>query len=134
MRLFKLRGISKKYAAACAHYRRVARQQGLPGLDFSEASLRELFAWESRGEGGVDKRKNGFAYGKWVVDLSVSMWIEDIKAGNAMKAEFLSTPLQRLHNTRKLATVQAGSLAWAYGARPPLRQMEERGKYGFEAA
>jgi len=106
MKLFKLKGITKKYALRAAHYRRVARKH-IPGLDFSENALRALFIYESTGKGNVDKN-NGYSYGKFLVDLSVSMWIEDIKAGNACKAEFLSTRLEKLHNTKKLELVPAG--------------------------
>ena len=112
MTLFQLKGISRKYAAKAAHYRRVARSN-IQGLDFSEQSLRELYDWESRGIGRVDKARNGFAYGKWIVDLSVSMWIEDILAGNACKAEFLTTAIERIHNESKLKNVVATPLfAW----------------------
>lgn len=110
MKLFKLQGISKKYAMNAAHYRRAARKQ-VPGLDFSEYSLRQLHEYESCGSGcKPNKSVNGFAYGKWVIDMTVSMWEEDIKAGNTCKAEFLSTPIERLHNTKKLKNIVAGSL------------------------
>lgn len=105
MKLFTLSGISKKYALRAANYRRSARSQGVRGLDFSEASLRGLHAWESRGVGKVDKSKNGYAYGKWIVDLSVSMWVEDLRAGNVCKHEFLQTRIQKLHNEAKLQAV-----------------------------
>jgi len=105
MKLFKLNGISKKYALRAAHYRRTAKGQGVSGLDFSEAALRELFDWESRGVGSVDKGKNGYAYGKWCVDLSVAMWVEDLLKGDVCKAEFLQTRIQKLHNTKKLEAV-----------------------------
>jgi len=105
MKLFKLNGISKKYALRAAHYRRVARSQNVSGLDFSEKALRDLFDWESRGEGRVDKSRNGFAYGKWCVDLSVSMWVEGIISGDFCKAEFLQTRLQKLHNQSKLEKI-----------------------------
>jgi len=105
MKLLKLNGISKKYALRAAHYRRTAKSQRVAGLDFSEAALRELFDWESRGIGGVDKGKNGYAYGKWCVDLSVAMWVEDILKGDFCKAEFLQTRIQKLHNKKKLEAV-----------------------------
>jgi hypothetical protein len=105
MKLLKLNGISKKYALRAAHYRRTAKSQRVAGLDFSEAALRELFDWESRGIGGVDKGRNGYAYGKWCVDLSVAMWVEDILKGDFCKAEFLETRIQKLHNTKKLEAV-----------------------------
>ena len=105
MKIFKLKGVSKNYALRAAQYRRVARAQKVAGLAFDESALRELHDWESRGIGGVDKSRNGFAYGKWCVDLSVSMWIEDILKGNFCKAEFLETRIQKLHNTKKLETI-----------------------------
>jgi hypothetical protein len=105
MKLFKLKGISKKYALRAAQYRRVANGQKVAGLAFDEAALRELHDWESRGIGSVDKSRNGFAYGKWCVDLSVSMWVEDLLKGNFCKAEFLKTRLQKLHNKKKLEAV-----------------------------
>lgn len=105
MKLFNLHGIPKKYALRAAHYRRVARSQNVSGLDFSEKALRDLFVWESRGEGSADKSRNGFAYGKWCVDLSVAMWVESISSGDFCKSEFLQTPLQRLHNQSKLEKI-----------------------------
>jgi len=105
MKLFNLHGIPKKYALRAAQYRRVAKSQNVNGLDFNELALRNLYAWESRGEGSVDKSRNGFAYGKWCVDLSVSMWIEGIESGDFCKAEFLHTRLQKLHNQKKLERV-----------------------------
>lgn len=103
--MLKLNGISKKYALRAAHYRRTAKSQRVAGLDFSEAALRELFDWESRGVGGVDKGRNGYAYGKWCVDLSVAMWVEDILKGDFCKSEFLQTRIQKLHNKKKLEAV-----------------------------
>ena len=108
MKLFKLKGISKKYALKAAHYRRVARGSSVAGQMFTEGALRELHAWESRGVGSVDKSKNGFAYGKWMVDLSVSMMVEDLMKGDFCKAEFLETRIQKLHNTKMLEAVMAG--------------------------
>jgi hypothetical protein len=114
VKIFKLKGLSKKYALRAAMYRRSARLQGSIGLlDYSEQALRELHLWESTGVGGVDKGRNGYAYGKWLVDITVKAWVEDIQAGDACKAEFLTTALQRLHNTSKLQHVITGELfAW----------------------
>lgn len=117
MKTLRLAGISKKYALRAALYRRVARGQKVESLDFSETSLRELYAWESCGVGGVDKSKNGFAYGKWCVDLSVAMWIEDLAKGDFCKAEFLTTRLQKLHNQRKLESITSGTF-FPYEDRP----------------
>lgn len=109
MKRFNLKGVSKTYALRAAHYRRCAKNQGVTGLDFSETALRELHAWESRGEGSVDKSKNGFAYGKWCIDLSVAMWVEDLKKGDFCKVEFLRTRIQKLHNTKKIEAIIAGA-------------------------
>ena len=43
MKLFKLNGISKKYALRAAHYRRVAKGQAVAGLAFTEDALSELY-------------------------------------------------------------------------------------------
>jgi hypothetical protein len=114
MKLFKIHGLSKRYALRADMYRRVARRNGYGPESFSEDHLRELHAKESRGIGEIDKQTNGFAYGKWLVDLSVKSWIEDISQGNAAKIEFLGTPLERLHNRSKLENVMAGCMRWAY--------------------
>lgn len=109
MKLFRLKGISKRYALSAAKYRRCARRN-IDGLDFSEYALRQLHEYESTGNGiKPEKSKNGYAYGKWLVDLSVSMWIEDIQAGNFCKAEFLSTAIDRIHNRKKLEEIIPGS-------------------------
>jgi hypothetical protein len=102
MKAFRIKGISKRYAARCALYRRLARGMGGHG-DFSEASMREMYAWESTGRGGVDKQINGFAYGKWVRDVTVAMWREDIENGDFTKYEFLRTAIGRIHNTKTIA-------------------------------
>ncbi len=109
MKLFKLNGVSKKYALRAALYRRVAKSQKNKGFVFDEKALREMHDWESRGVGNVDKQKNGFAYGKWCVDLSVAMWVEDLNKGDFCKAEFLQTRIQKLHNTKKLENIFANT-------------------------
>jgi hypothetical protein len=72
MKVFRIKGVSKRYAARCALYRRLARGMGRHG-DFSEAAMLEMRAWESAGRGGVDKQSNGFAFGKWVRDVTVAI-------------------------------------------------------------
>lgn len=104
----KLR-ISKKYLFKAALYRRMAMQTG--GLDkqselFNEDKLIELYQFESTGrtdDGNVTSLKqilktNGYAYGKFLRDCFVSDMVKDVRSGLFLKIEFLSTPLERLHN------------------------------------
>jgi hypothetical protein len=75
---------------------------------FTKKELTELYLYESKGIGKVDKLTNGFAYGKWARDLDVSMIIEDVVNGYACKYEFLSTPIERIHNTAIFKNVISG--------------------------
>ena len=101
--------ISKKYLLKAALYRRMAMQTG--GLDkqselFNEDKLIELYHFESTGrtnDSNVTSLKqilksNGYAYGKFLRDCFVSDMVKDVKSGLFFKCEFLSTPLERLHN------------------------------------
>lgn len=109
MKLFKHSRITKKYALAAVNYRRVARRSGhMDQLKFGLAELEALYDYETFGIGSVDKKTNGYTYGKWLVDLSVSMWIEDIKRGDAVKWEFISTPITRLQYEKKLEAIIPG--------------------------
>lgn len=115
MKIFKHKFVTKKFALRAAAYRRAARSmlpRGQEKYTFSTMDLVELFLLESKGQGcsfHEMKARNGFAYGKWVRDLSVSMMVEDITRGDACKAEFLSSPIQRLHNEPVLRGVVAGT-------------------------
>lgn len=100
--------ISKKYLLKAALYRRMAVATG--GLDkkselFNEDKLIELYQFESTGrtDNNVTSLKqilksNGYAYGKFLRDCFVSDMVKDVKSGLFLKIEFLSTPLERLHN------------------------------------
>ena len=100
--------ISKKYLLKAALYRRMAMQTG--GLDkkselFNEDKLIELYQFESTGktDNNITSLKqilksNGYAYGKFLRDCFVSDMVKDVKSGLFLKIEFLSTPLERLHN------------------------------------
>lgn len=46
-------------------------------LDWSDASLLELYEYESTGKGSVNP-KNGFAHGKKIMDITVANWKEDM--------------------------------------------------------
>lgn len=101
--------ISKKYLFKAALYRRMAMQTG--GFDkqselFNEDKLIELYQFESTGktdDGDVTSLKqilktNGYAYGKFLRDCFVSDMVQDVRSGLFLKIEFLSTPLEQLHN------------------------------------
>lgn len=100
--------ISKKYLLKAALYRRMAVATG--GLDkqselFNEDKLIELYQFESTGktDNNITSLKqilksNGYAYGKFLRDCFVSDMVKDVKSGLFIKIEFLSTPLERLHN------------------------------------
>ena len=55
--------------------------------DFSEKSAQEMFDYESTGKGDLGSKiftssiLNGYAYGKWLLDITVSMWKQGIKDG-----------------------------------------------------
>lgn len=83
--------ISKKYLRLAATYRRHADRHN-PYWDFSLDALVECFKHESYGTEYA--ANNGYINGKWKKDINVSMWIEDIIAGNSSKIEYY-TPLDR---------------------------------------
>lgn len=101
MKLFKDSIVSKKYALKAARYRRVAKTHN-KNLDFCYEALLAQFNYESKGIGRVDKHTNGYTYGKWLVDLSVSMMFEDINRGDFCKYDFLRTSIDRIHNKKVL--------------------------------
>lgn len=107
MKILNRKIVSKKYAVKAALYRRLARKSGM-SLDYSLDALLELHDFESRGVGdsfSVIKKTNGYAYGKWLRDIDVAQITEGISSGDFCKAEFLSTPIERLHNKTFLATI-----------------------------
>lgn len=61
-----------------------------PSLDFSDEALLELYNYESYG--GSISSNNGFAAGKKYLNLQVTMWREDLIAGNLSKAELYEDP------------------------------------------
>jgi len=60
-------------------------------LDFSDKSMIELYNYESYG-GNPCSQKNGYMHGKKWLNLNVSMWKEDIEAGNLFKYELYEDP------------------------------------------
>lgn len=82
--MLRIKGISRKYLRLAAAYRRFAGDQ--TQFSFTVEALIECHAHES--SGAPASKNNGYVFGKWCKDLSVVQWIEDIKKGNACKAEF----------------------------------------------
>jgi hypothetical protein len=59
-------------------YRRFAKDW--PNVDFSEEAANAMFAYESRGIPLPQNTKtNGFVLGKKWMDVTIEMWLEDIK-------------------------------------------------------
>lgn len=59
-------------------------------LDFSDQMKQELY--ESESFGGKVSFPNGYYHGKRMLNLTVSMWKEDLKAGYLFKCELYSDP------------------------------------------
>lgn len=81
--MLRIPKISRTYLRHAAAYRRYA---GDVPFDFSVAALIACYRHETFGEPAA--KRNGFIYGKWVRDISVVQWIEDIRRGDACKHEF----------------------------------------------
>jgi len=95
-------GVSKSFALQAARYRRNARAMS-PSYSFTHEDLLQQYQWESTGQGEKpDKRKNGFAYGKWIVDINTAGMLEGLNDGDFCKYEFLNTAILRLHNSKVL--------------------------------
>lgn len=95
MKIFNKRrvGCSKKFAAKAAMYRRLARRMGTK-LAFTREDLIELYEYESTGKGGKSafesmRQRNGFALGKWLRDIDVAQYIEDLRQGLIHPMELL---------------------------------------------
>lgn len=100
--------MKKKYLVKLCLYRRLCRKHG-GNFTFTIDDMEELFLFESRGQGSRTfdemKAKNGFAFGKWLRDLSTSMIVEDVSSGLFPKIFFLQTGLDRIHNCKVLEKV-----------------------------
>lgn len=117
MKLFNKRNtkVSKKFALKAVLYRRlVIKHTGVPKNHemFSKEKLIEMYEFESTGktkEGFTTftemKKNNGYAFGKWLRDIDVANIREDIESGLFAKIEFLSTPIEVIHNKDFLETI-----------------------------
>ena len=61
----------------CEIYQHFARNTEVSTLDFSDESRLALYSFETFGKGEVSPL-NGFAVGKKWMDVTVSMWREDL--------------------------------------------------------
>lgn len=66
--------IPKSYKEKLKVYSR--GKESAPEMDWSDASALECFNWETHG--GERSKNNGFAYGKWGLDIAISSWKEDL--------------------------------------------------------
>lgn len=139
--------ISKKYLLKAALYRRMAVATG--GLDkqselFNEDKLIELYQFESTGrtnDGNVISLKqilklNGYAYGKFLRDCFISDMVKDVKSGLFFKCEFLSTPLEQLHNQDILDKVFVNpnqvEINWQHNHKHEILQYLESNQLQFQ--
>jgi len=76
--------LTKKYLRMASIYRRFAGRNS--GFDFSLKALLDCYNFESSGIKA--QKNNGYVYGKWAKDISVTTWREDILAGYFCKYEF----------------------------------------------
>ena len=81
-------------------YRRYAGRD--KNYDFSLESLIDCYNRETKGMPA--KKNNGYLYGKWAKDITVATWREDIRAGQACKAEF-HTVIDRWWSVDALSSV-----------------------------
>lgn len=92
MKILKTK-LSRNALSAAWAYRRVALNESKQfNHDFSLESLMAMYNYETYGKYKYpepDKCKNGYAYGKWLMDLTVAMWKEDLMQGNFCKHELL---------------------------------------------
>lgn len=85
-----VKGCSKKFLRMSEVYRHFAREAE-HCLDLSDEALLELYNYESFG-GSTPSPKNGFYFGKRMLNLNVTMWKEDIERSILFKWELYDDP------------------------------------------
>ncbi len=78
--------LSKQFLKQCELYKRFAREY--PTADFSDKAKEEMYLYESKGIGDLELglfsgNMNGYFIGKRNLDITVSMWKDDMKNGSA---------------------------------------------------
>lgn|SRR3990167_2367214 len=86
--LGKIIVVPKTYIRLAAVYRRFADRD--PLFDFSREALLECYLFESYGVQAANINKNGYIFGKWGKDITLSMWKEDLARGDISKFELIS--------------------------------------------
>lgn len=92
--------LNKKYLRLASVYRRFAGRYS--DFDFSLNALLECRDHETNG--APVSKSNGYVYGKWCRDITVTTWREDILAGYFCKAEFY-TPVNKWWSEPALETL-----------------------------
>lgn len=82
--------VSRKYVRMAEVYRVFSRHWAHV-LDFSDAALQEMHDHESKG--GPVSPENGYSVGKRYLNLTVTTWRQDIRAGLLFKHELYADPL-----------------------------------------
>lgn len=66
-------------------YKRFGENSSISDLDFSDDALYKMYEYESKGIGNCgkldifnDSKLNGYAYGKRIMDITISMWKESL--------------------------------------------------------
>lgn len=97
MKIFSAKrvGVSKRFAAKAAMYRRLAKAMSRSKkFSYTHDDLIELYNYESRGiTNGTSfetmRQRNGFAFGKWLRDIDVAQYKEDLMSGLINPIELL---------------------------------------------
>lgn len=88
MKIFSYRkhGVSKGFLIAASSYRRHALSMS-PNMDFSVEALVAQYEHETYGETKPDMLKNGYTYGKSILDIGLAAYAEDYTMGLFTKNE-----------------------------------------------
>lgn len=98
---YKKHRIPKKYLSIASSYRRSINKNLRHEYDFSLNSLKEQYIFESRGTGQPDKKINGYSYGKWIYDITITEIKKDVEDGLFDKKELLEGACYRMRQTIK---------------------------------
>jgi hypothetical protein len=83
--------ISKNWRKMSEIYRKFGGEH--PGLDYSEEAAKEMYLYETRGEGNLafglfgKETENGYAVGKKWMNVHIEMWKKDIQQGILFRFE-----------------------------------------------
>lgn len=86
---YKQHKIPKSYVVIASSYKREIPKEEQNKYDFSLNALKEQYTYESKGTGKPDKMKNGYTYGKWMYDITISDLKDSIEKGYFVIDELL---------------------------------------------